>query len=102
MDPPRLESVENDLVTWGLIEREDGLRPTRRYQGALARAARDLAALERSEGPLAGNPVERVVAWALRDVKLPAGAQLRRDHERFLVAMQLASLPEGVRRAIGL
>ncbi|GEM_PF-4360551 len=102
VDPQRLEAVEADLVSWGLLERQEGLHPTRRFRGALARAAAELAVVERREGRPAGNPVEHIVLRALRDHPLPLGAKVERDHERFLVALEIASLPEGVRQALGL
>lgn len=102
MDVDAIRAIEADLVAWGLLERDEALRPTRRFRGALARAAMELQEAEKAGRAPPGNPVENVVASALRDFPLPEGAVAGDRHRAFLVAVQVASLPEAARGLLGL
>jgi hypothetical protein len=72
-----LARIEADLAAWGLIERTgDQVQLTRRFRGAVTRAASELQALE-SDFPLPQAPTP--------------------EHLRFLFAVEWTSLPAGVR-----
>lgn len=92
MDDATLTAAEGDLVAWGLLE---GDQPTwtRRFRGAVMRAAGELAARERAGERPDGAPLVNTVTLALASWPLPAGATATETHVRFLVAVELAALP---------
>lgn len=95
-----LDDVQRDLLAWGLIERgERGLGWTRRFRGAVMREAARLAEEERAGRAPAGPPLLTAVAGALAALTLPAPAS--EQHARFLYAVELTSLPDGLREALG-
>lgn len=96
MDPPDLARVQADLVAWGLLEAGEP-HLTRRFRGAVARAAGILQEREAAGEAPPGHPLENAIALALEESELPVGAVLEREHRRFLFAVELASLPEAVR-----
>jgi hypothetical protein len=103
VDEAALARVEGDLIGWGLLERAPSLQLTRRFRGALMRAAAKLQAQEQASGqPPAENPVARAVEVALEEYPLPPGAVASDAHRRFLVAVEIASLPPAVRGLLGL
>jgi len=94
-----LKATEEDLIAWGLAERgERGLSWTRRFRGAVMREAARLAEEEKAGRKPAGPPMAVVVAAALGGAELPAGAKPGREHEQLLVAVELAALPEALRK----
>jgi hypothetical protein len=101
MNEPRWRTIEDDLVEWGLAEREGGVEMSPRFRAALARAAKKLGEEERAGRAPEGSPLEGAVREALRGFPLPAGAEPGRDHVAFLVALEVAALPPEVRRLIG-
>lgn len=97
-----LEDVQRDLVDWGLLEEgERGPAWTRRFRGAVMREAARLAEEERAGRRPEGAPLLTAVTGALAALPLPGGASPGPQHARFLYAVELASLPDGVRRALG-
>ena len=97
MDEAKLRAAEEDLVAWGLLEPGPaGPALSRRFRGALARAAMALQA----EAP-GGHPVARAIERALADAPLPEGARPEEAHRALLVAVEVASLPPAVRDALG-
>lgn len=95
VDEARLAEAQRDLVEWGLLDvDEKGLAWSRRFRGAVMRAAMKLADEERAGRKPPGHPVENAVALALSD--LGAG-NVRPEHAKLLVAVEVAALPEGVR-----
>lgn len=93
--------VHADLIDWGILEPDAPVRITRRFRGALMRAAGELQAEEQSGKKRPGSPVETMVTLALSEYPLPPGASAREPHRKFLVAVQLASLPDAVRGLVG-
>ena len=100
-DEARLAAVHRDLVEWGILE--VGVAPaiTRRFRGAMMRAAARLQQEEQAGRAPAGNAVENAVALALAEYPLPPGAVAGPGHKAFLVAVEVASLPDAVRRFLG-
>lgn len=99
MDDAALRAAEDELVAWGLLERGPaGLAWSRRFRGAVMRAAAGLAEVERAGKRPEGGPLANAVRLALQTAELPAGARPAAAHERLLVAVELAALPEGARR----
>lgn len=96
MDETLVRAAQDDLRDWGIVEEGPPLQPTRRFRAAMMRAAASLQAEEKEGKKRAGHPIEVTVIEALRQHPLPPGAQLRREHELFVVALQLASLPDAV------
>lgn len=97
MDDDALVTMQAELVEWGLVElTPSGPALTRRFRGALARAAMLLREEEKAGRRPEGHPVARAIETALAGWELPAGASARRDHARFLTAIEIASLPEQV------
>jgi hypothetical protein len=91
-----LARIEADLAAWGLIERTgDQVQLTRRFRGAVTRAASELQALESEGRAPAGNALETALETALRDFALPQAPTP--EHLRFLFAVEWTSLPAGVR-----
>ena len=103
MDEAALARIEGELVEWGVLERAPELQITRRFRGALMRAAARLQAEEQAAGrPPAENPVARAVEVAFSDYPFPPGVIAGDAHRRFLVAVEVASLPPAVRQMLGL
>lgn len=96
MDPVLLERVHAELVSWGLMDAGEP-RLSRRFRGAVARAAGRLQEREAAGDAPPGHPLENSIALALSESELPVGAVATAEHRRFLFAVELASLPEGVR-----
>lgn len=101
LDEIALRAAEDDLVEWGILERGPELRITRRFRGALMRAAAKLQAEERAGAKRPGHPIEVSVAVALEEHPLPPGALPRREHHLLLVGLQISSLPEPLRALLG-
>ena len=101
-DDQPLALIQADLVAWGILEPGPGpVRITRRFRGGLMRAAGALQAEEKAGNKRPGSPVETMVGVALDEFPLPPGAELRERHRKFVVAVQLASLPENIREFVG-
>jgi len=100
MDAERIERVADELVAWGVLERAPALAPTRRFRAALARAAASLQAREAAGEPIVGSAIQNVVEVALAAFPLPEGARPSPEHRKLLMAIELASLPEGVRSLV--
>jgi hypothetical protein len=96
------ERIHKDLAEWGILEADAPIRFTKRFQGALARAASQLQQLEASGTPLGGNAVENQVEAALAAHVKGKGKKVGLGHRRFVVAVHLAGLPEAVRKILGL
>lgn len=102
MTAERIALLEADLIAWGLVERNsEGLSLTRRLRAAVARAAERLQEREKRGEASRGDPLEEAVREALAEFPLPSGARLDRGHLTFLVAVELASLPDEVRVLLG-
>jgi hypothetical protein len=98
MDGAALDAVQEQLVAWGLLEPgPQGLAWSRRFRAAVMREAARLAEEERAGRKPPGHPLENAVAGALRGAELPPGAAHSKVHERYLVAVELAALPEAVK-----
>jgi len=96
-----IEAVRRDLVTWGVLEPDDPVRFTRRFRGALARAAASLQG-RKEAGETGLRAVEGQVDLALDDLVEADDAGLSDRHRRFVVALQVTSLPPSVRSVLGL
>jgi hypothetical protein len=96
------ERIHQDLAEWGILESDAPIRFTKRFQGALARAAAQLQQLEASGAPLGGNAVENQVEAAMAAHLKGKGKRVGLGHRRFVVAVHLAGLPEAVRKVLGL
>lgn len=102
MTTATLDDVQQELLAWGLIEPgEGGLAWTRRFRGAVMREAARLAEEERAGRKPEGAPLQTAVTGALAALPLPEGASPDLQHARFLYAVELASLPDGVRQLLG-
>lgn len=86
------EQVQAELFAWGVLE--EGAPPvlSRRFRGALMRAAAALQPLEAQGRAPPGHPMLVATRLALAELGVPA----TEDHARFAVALEMASLPEGV------
>lgn len=93
--------LQQDLVRWGVLEPGAPARFTRRFQGALARSASALQAVEKAGQGAGGDVVGHQVDAALAMFLGEEGAKVKEGHRAFARAVQLASLPEGVRRILG-
>jgi hypothetical protein len=87
-------AAQVDLVAWGLLE-PGAHRLTRRAQASLARAAQVLREEELAGRARPGNPL--VLAAGLAVAELAPEALASTLHHQVLAAVELASLPEGVR-----
>ena len=96
------EQIHHDLVEWGILEPDAPIRFTKRFQGALARAAAQLQEIEASGAPLGGNAVENQAEAALAAHLQGKGKKVGLGHRRFVVAVHVAGLPEAVRKILGL
>jgi hypothetical protein len=94
-------ALEQDLIRWGVLEPGPPARFTRRFQGALARSASALQAVEQGGHGAGGDVVGHQVDAALATFLGKEGAKVNAGHRAFARAVQLASLPEGVRRILG-
>lgn len=96
MDEADVDATVSDLRAWDLLE---GAPPawTRRFRGAVMRAAAALAERERAGERPDGPPLATAVARALASWPLPKGAAARPDHAKVLVAVELAALPAALR-----
>ena len=93
--------LERDLVGWGVLEPDSPARFTRRFQGALARSASALQAVEEAGQGAGGDVVGHQVDAALATFLEEKGKGVRPGHRAFVRAVHLAGLPEGVRRLLG-
>jgi hypothetical protein len=93
--------LEQDLIEWGVLEPTPPARFTRRFQGALARAASGLQAVEQAGEGAGGDAVGHQVDAALATFLGERGKEVRPGHRAFARAVHLASLPEAVRRILG-
>lgn len=97
MDETAFAAARAELRDWGVLEPGDGAPAvTRRFRGAIMRAAMRLQEEEKAGRAPDGHPVVRAVADALRAWPLPDGATATPAHERLVAAVELASLPEAV------
>lgn len=96
-DPARIQA---DLVAWELLD-EEGAAWSRRLRGAVMRAASRMAELERQGKKPQGGPLSNAVTEALAEWPLPPGAAAGPAHVRFLVAVELAALPEALWEKLG-
>lgn len=99
---PEPAELERDLRAWGVLEPDAPVRFTRRFQGALARAASALQAVEQAGqgagGDVVGHQVDAALAMFLGEEK---GKDIGPGHRAFARAVHLAGLPEAVRRVLG-
>jgi hypothetical protein len=94
-------SLHHDLVSWGVLEPDAPVRFTRRFQGALARAAGALQTVEKAGQGRGDDVVGHQVDTALATFLGKEGGKVEAGHRAFARAVQLSSLPEGVRRILG-
>lgn len=102
MDAASIDAAADELVEWGILERADArLALTRRFRGALARAAGQLQESDTS-APVAGaEAMRRAAALALVQFPRPPASALRAEHATLIAAVELASLPDAVREVLG-
>ena len=93
--------LEQDLIEWGVLEPRPPARFTRRFQGALARSASALQAVEQAGQGAGGDVVGHQVDAALATFLGERGKEVQPGHRAFARAVQLAALPEAVRRILG-
>ena len=100
MEREVIASVHRELVEWGIL---DPGTPTltRRFRGALMRAASRLQAEERAGHRRPGHAIANAVDEALREYPLPPGAVASAEHRTVVVAIEVASLPPAVRGFLG-
>lgn len=96
----RIQRAQSDLTAWGILESDEPVRFTRRFRGALARAALELQAAER-EGRAPDGPALRVQVETALQAFLDGVAEAGPEHRAFAVAVHLSSMPEAVRRTLG-
>jgi hypothetical protein len=101
VDEGALGTAEAELVAWGLLERSPKLAWSRRFRGAVMREAARLAEEEKAGRKPEGSPLATAVRAAMAGSGLPAAASPTRVHEQLLVAVELAALPEPMRRLLG-
>lgn len=97
-DPAALQRVQDDLVAWGVLEGEGPPALTSRARAALARAAIALREQEVAGQAPTGHPVVLAAQLALRDLAPPHAVMA--GHARYVAAVELASLPDAVRRLL--
>lgn len=95
------EEIERDLIEWGLIERGETLALSKRFRGALMRAAAALQEEEKRGERREGNAVANAIGLALDAFPLPSGSVVTPTHRAFLVAVEIESLPPAVRQMLG-
>ncbi|HVM44445.1 MAG TPA: hypothetical protein VM582_00815, partial [Candidatus Thermoplasmatota archaeon] len=86
MEPEALEAARRELVAWGVVEPAVPPVLSRRFRGAIVRAAARLAAEEQRGERRAGDPVRNAIDEALRDHPLPSGAVAGPAHRELLAA----------------
>ncbi|MBI2078243.1 MAG: hypothetical protein HYT80_07745 [Euryarchaeota archaeon] len=96
------EEVHKDLVEWHVLEPDAPIRFTRRFRGALARAAAALQAADAAGGQVPGDPLANQVETALGLFLREKGKKAGLGHQAFVVAVHAAALPEAVRKLLGL
>ncbi|MES2155157.1 MAG: hypothetical protein V4510_08490 [bacterium] len=96
VDEAGLAEAQADLVAWGLLDDGVPVQVSRRGRAALARAAAFLREEEVQGRPREGHPLLLTAEIAIA-AALPEGASATVEHHRLLAAVELASLPEGVR-----
>lgn len=101
MEPAQIEAVQADLVAWAVLEPDAPVRFTRRFRGALARAAAQLQAAETGGTAPPGSPVERQAEAALAGHLAPEGIAAGPGHRAFVVAVHVTSMPDAVRKLLG-
>ena len=102
MEGQAIDAAQEELITWGLLERDvKGIAWSRRFRGAVMRAAARLAEAERAGEAPEGPPLANAVRAALEDGVLPPDARATPLHEQVLVAVELAALPDVLRGAFG-
>ncbi|MHB8605735.1 MAG: hypothetical protein ACYDCK_10825 [Thermoplasmatota archaeon] len=102
MDPKRMQEVLDALQEWNLVEVADkGFTFTRRWRGALMRAASELRDEEARRGPVAGHPVRLQVERAFNDLALVPAGELSEDYVTFLTAMAVEEMPREMRDMLG-
>ena len=99
---PEPEETHKDLVEWNVLEPDAPIRFTRRFQGALARAAAALQAAQEAGEALPGEPLALQVETALGAFLGPKGKRAGLEHRAFVRAVHAAGLPEAVRKILGL
>lgn len=92
-----------ELLAWDVIERapDGSLSLTRRFRAGLARAARQLQPDEAAARIPGSEAMRRAAALALVQHPRPPGAVLRAEHASFVAGVELASLPDALRGALG-
>lgn len=103
MEEATIDAASEELIAWGVLERaEAGLALTRRFRAAFARAAMQLQPDEAANPVVRGaEALRRAAALALVTFPRPAGGVLRAEHATLIAAIELASLPDAVREALG-
>ncbi len=96
MDESNLPRVQADLVAWGLLDDGPPVQLSRRGRAALARAAAFLREEEVAGRARPGHPLLLTAEIAVA-AAVPEGRIATPEHHRYLAAVELASLPEGVR-----
>jgi hypothetical protein len=96
------EELHRDLIDWQVLEPDAPIRFTRRFRGAMARAAATLQAAEAAGHPPPGDPITQQVETALDLFLDPEGRRAGPGHRAFVRAVHIATLPEAVRRLLGL
>ncbi len=96
VDELSLAQTQADLVAWGLLDYGPPVALTRRGRAALARAAAFLREEELAGRARTGHPLVLAAEIAVA-AAVPDGVVASPEHHRYLAAVELASLPEGVR-----
>jgi hypothetical protein len=99
---PEPAQLHRDLVRWHILEPDPPIRFTRRFRGALARAAAQLQSSQVAGTDPPGDPLTNQVEAALA---MFLGARRERAtaaHHAFVRAVHLETLPGAVKRALGL
>lgn len=91
-----MRQAEQDLLSWGVLERRPHAVLTRRFRAAIARAASELAQEELRTGERSASvadPISVAVDRAFMHFPLPAGSRVRAEHRLFALGLEIASLP---------
>ena len=99
-ESPTPERLHADLVSLGVLEDDSPVRFTTRFRGALARAAARLQA-EEGGGATAVQAVDRQVRAALDEHLGEKRGAAGPGHVAFVRVVHVESLPEAVRRLLG-
>lgn len=97
MDEDAIQTAQRELVAWGILEAPEALALTRRFRGAIMRAAAGLQEEEKAGRKRPGHPMEVAIGVALEGYPLPPGALAGEAHRKLLLAIELAALPPAVR-----